>query len=61
MNDRIEFTCGSIFCKLYIKISVPDFHMCEIFAKKSNFSNDLIQYALIDTPKGKNLCYDIHE
>ena len=61
MNDRIEFTCGSILCKLYLKISVPDFHMCEIFAKKSNFSTFLIRYASIDTTKWENSCYGIHE
>ena len=61
MNDRIKFTCGSILCKLYIKNSVPDFHMCEIFAKKSNFSTYLIRYALINIPQWENLCYGIHE
>ena len=55
INDRIEFTWGSILSKSYIEISVPDFHMCESFAKKSNLSTYLIRYALIDTPKWENL------
>ena len=51
MNDRIKFIYQSFMCRLRIQNSVPDLYMCEIFAKKYNFSTYFKQYGLIDTSK----------
>ena len=51
MNDRIKFIYWSFMCRLHIQNSVPDLYMCEIFAKKYNFSTYFKRNGLIDTSK----------
>ena len=51
LNDRIKLIYWSFLCRLRIQKSVPDLYMCEIFAKKYNFSTYFKRYGLMNTSK----------